>query len=116
MQHRHGCYRFTAYTSLIPAFLFPNFMTQSVPSNLLDKLSLLTRLQGSPLSAHALAAQTLRNEAGRPDLHSLREVLLSHGYENQLSERALLEVPALAVPLLVLTTDGDAELGIRGPG
>ena len=118
MQHRHGCYRFTAYTSSIPAFLFPNVMTQSVPSNLLDKLSLLTRLQGSPLSAHALAAQTLRNEAGRPDLHSLREVLLSHGYENQLSERALLEVPALAVPLLVLTTDGDAQLvsEIQGEG
>ena len=64
-------------------------------ATLLEKLSLLTRLQGEPLSAHALTAQTLRNAEGRVDLNSLGQVLLSHGYENQLSQRPLLEVPAL---------------------
>ena len=34
-------------------------------ATLLEKLSLLTRLQGEPLSAHALTAQTLRNAEGR---------------------------------------------------
>ena len=44
------------------------------------------------------------------DLNSLGQVLLSHGYENQLSQRPLLEVPALAAPLLVLTSDGGGEV------
>lgn len=83
-------------------------MTADHTSNLLEKLALITRLQGNPLSAHALSAQTLRNEEGRPDLHSLGEVLLSHGYENQLSERTLDSIPAQSAPVLILTTDGGA--------
>lgn len=83
-------------------------MGSAVPDHLLDKLSLLTRLQGNPLSAQALAAQTLRNAEGRPDLNSLGEVLLSHGYENHLSKRPLSKVPALATPVLLLTRDGGA--------
>ena len=87
-------------------------------ATLLEKLSLLTRLQGEPLSAHALTAQTLRNAEGRVDLNSLGQVLLSHGYENQLSQRPLLEVPALAAPLLLLTSDGGGEVvsEIQGQG
>ena len=87
-------------------------------ASLLDKLSLLTRLQGEPLSAHALTAQTLRNAEGRVDLNSLRQVLLSHGYENQLSQRTLADVPALAAPLLLLTADGGGEVvsDIQGQG
>ena len=93
-------------------------MSSSQPSTLIDGIALLTRLQGDPLSANALSAQTLRNAEGRPDLQSLREVLLSHGYDNQLSQRPLDQVPALAVPVLLLTQDGGAVVAtdISGHG
>ena len=75
---------------------------------LFDQFALLTRLLGEPLSAKALASQTLRNAQGRIDLHSLGEVLRNQGYDNQISDRALAEIPPEAVPLLVITRDGGA--------
>ncbi|QTD45390.1 type I secretion system permease/ATPase [Ottowia testudinis] len=75
-------------------------------SALFDQFALLTHLLGQPLSAHALASQTLRNAAGRIDMHSLGEVLRSHGYDNKLDERGLDDIPSLAAPLLLVTRDG----------
>lgn len=93
-------------------------MNQAQSAALIEKIALLTRLQGNPLSAHALTAQTLRNEEGRLDLGSLSEVLRSHGYENHLSKRPLHKIPSLAVPVVLLTRDGGAMVvsDISGKG
>lgn len=77
-------------------------------TDLFEPLALLTRLLGHPLSAAALSAEVQRTGEGRPDLASLSEVLRSQGYENQLSERALADIPAAAAPLLVVTRAGGA--------
>lgn len=77
-------------------------------STLFGGVALLTRSLGHPISAQALAANTLLNDDGRPDLTSLGEVLRSHGYDNQLSPRALHEIPAPMLPALVITRDGDS--------
>ncbi len=74
--------------------------------SIFDKLSLLTRLLGSPVSPAALAAETLRGAGGRVDFASLGEVLKSHGYDNRLSRRALAEIPAAALPVVLVTKDG----------
>ncbi|MDO5693900.1 MAG: type I secretion system permease/ATPase [Pseudomonadota bacterium] len=76
--------------------------------SLFDQLSLLTRLLGNSVSAQALAAQTLRNPQGRIDMHSLGEVLRSHGYDNQLDKRKLGEIPSATMPVLLVTKDGGA--------
>ncbi len=75
---------------------------------LFDQFALLTRLLGEPLSAKALASQTLHNAQGRIDMNSLGEVLRNQGYDNQISDRALAEIPPEAAPLLVITRDGGA--------
>ncbi len=80
---------------------------------LFEQFALLTRLLGEPLSAQAIASQTLRNAEGRVDLQSLGEVLRSHGWENQLSKRGLAQIPAAAAPLLVLLKD-DSALVVSG--
>ncbi|MFT3779822.1 MAG: type I secretion system permease/ATPase [Ottowia sp.] len=77
-------------------------------ADLFAQVSLLTRLLGEPLSAQALASQTLRNAEGRVDLQSLQEVLRSQGYDNQLSERPLAQIPPAAAPVLLPTRDGGA--------
>ena len=82
-------------------------------SDLLDQLSLLTRLSGAPMSSEALSAQTLRGANGRLDLTALSNVLQNHGLENTLSQRALIEIPPLAVPLLVLLHDDHAAVVTR---
>lgn len=75
-----------------------------------EQLALLTRLLGAPLSAHALAAQTLRSLEGRLDIQSLSEVLRSQGYDNQLSNRTLADIPAAALPVLLVYRDGGAAV------
>ncbi len=77
-------------------------------ADLFAQVSLLTRLLGEPLSAKALASQTMRNPEGRVDLQSLQEVLRSQGYDNQLSERPLAQIPPAAAPILLPTRDGGA--------
>ena len=87
-------------------------------SSLLAQIALLTRALGQPLSAQALAAQTLRTESGGVDLQSLQQVLRSHGFEHQISQRAAADIPSAAVPVLLITRDGGALVvsGIlRGP-
>ena len=69
-------------------------------STLFGGLALLTRCLGSPISAQTLAANTLLNDQGRPDLNSCAEVLRSHGYESRLSQRRLDDIPPAMLPAL----------------
>ena len=75
-------------------------------STLFGGLALLTRCLGSPISAQTLAANTLLNDQGRPDLNSCAEVLRSHGYESRLSQRRLDDIPPAMLPALATTLDG----------
>lgn len=85
---------------------------------MIEALSLLTRLLGQPLSAAALAADVQRTDGGGVDPKSLAEVLHSHGFDNQLSQRALADIPAAAAPLLVVVRAGEAMVisAIRADG
>lgn len=85
-------------------------------SDLLQQLSLLTRLSGAPLSAQALSAQTLRQPNGRLDLAALSDVLKNQGLDNTLSQRALADIPPLAVPVLLLLHDEQAAVVTRITG
>lgn len=85
-------------------------------SDLLQQLSLLTRLSGAALSEQALSAQTLRQPNGRLDLAALGDVLKNHGLENTLSQRALVDIPPLAVPVLLLLHDEQAAVVTRITG
>ncbi len=76
--------------------------------SLFDQLALLTRLLGSPVSAAALAAETLRNPQGRVDFGSLGEVLRSHGYDNRLTQRPLADIAPLMLPALLVTREAGA--------
>lgn len=78
--------------------------------SIFDQLALLTRLLGSPVSAAALGAETLRGDQGRVDFASLAEVLRVHGYDNQLARRPLAQVAPLMLPALVVTRDGGARV------
>lgn len=77
-------------------------------ADLFAQMSLLTRLLGSPVSAAALAADTLRNAEGRIDFASLGEALRSHGYDNKLDQRPLVEIVPVMLPVLLLMRDGGA--------
>lgn len=85
---------------------------------IIDAISMLTKVQGHPVSAQALLAQSTRNAEGRVDRHSLVEVLRYHGYENQISQRALNKIPALALPVVLVLKDGGAMVltAVNGRG
>ena len=85
-------------------------------SDLLQQLSLLTRLSGAPLSVQALSAQTLRQPNGRLDLAALSTVLKNQGLDNTLSQRVLADIPPLAVPVLLLLHDEQAAVITRVTG
>lgn len=84
--------------------------------SIFDQLALLTRVLGSPVSAAALAAETLRHPSGRIDFGSLSQVLVHHGYDNKLSQRALADIAPLMLPALLVTRDGGALLVTAAPG
>lgn len=77
---------------------------------IIETLSLATRLLGANLSVATLAAHTLRTKDNSLDLSSLREYLKSEGFENTLSKRPLNEIPSLAVPVLLFLQNEEAAL------
>ena len=77
---------------------------------IIETLSLATRLLGANLSVATLAAHTLRTKDNSLDLSSLREYLKSEGFENTLSKRPLNEIPSLAVPVLLFLQNEEATL------
>jgi len=85
--------------------------------SIFEHLSLLTRLHGNAIAAEALAAQTNRAD-DHVDFSSLAEVLRSHGFDNQLSQRSLDDIPSLAVPLVLMLSQGESVVvtSIEGQG
>ena len=87
-------------------------------NSIIKHLALATRLLGSPVAEAALSANVVRDAQLDVDLASLREVLLSHGFENHLSKRSLREIPSLAVPVVILLNQQEAAVisAIEGSG
>lgn len=77
---------------------------------IIETLSLATRLLGANLSVATLASHTSRTQDNSLDFSSLREYLKSEGFENTLSKRPLNEIPSLAVPVLLFLQNEEAAL------
>lgn len=77
-------------------------------NSIIKHLSIATRLLGSEVAEAALSANVKRDAQLDVNLPSLQEVLQSHGYENRLDKRALLEIPSLAVPVVAILANEEA--------
>ncbi|MDO5686848.1 MAG: type I secretion system permease/ATPase [Neisseria sp.] len=84
--------------------------------SIIEHISYLTQLLGQPVPTTALTAQSIRTPQGGIDFYSLSEVLKSYGFDNTLSKRALTEIPALAVPVLVILHGEEAAVITRIEG
>ena len=79
-------------------------------NSLLEHISLLTRILGSPVAAVTLAASVPRDDAGDFDQKALGEELKHQGFENHLQKRPLRKIPQLALPAVILLRDGEAAV------
>ena len=79
-------------------------------NSLLEHVSLLTRILGSPVAAVTLAASVPRDDAGDFDQKALGEELKHQGFENHLQKRPLHKIPQLALPAVILLRDGEAAV------
>ncbi|MFC2407129.1 MAG: ABC transporter transmembrane domain-containing protein, partial [Cardiobacterium sp.] len=79
-------------------------------NSLLEHISLLTRLLGSPVSSVTLAASVPRDDAGDFNQKALGEELKHQGFENNLQKRTLRKIPQLALPAVILLRDGEAAV------
>lgn len=79
-------------------------------SSIIKHLSLATRLLGSQVAEEALSANTTKERDLRINFQSLTEVLRSYGYENHLSRRGLLEIPSLAVPVVIVLQNNESAV------
>lgn len=77
-------------------------------NSIIKHLSIATRILGSQVAEAALSANVQRDRLLDINYQSLTEVLQSHGYENHLARRALLEIPSLAVPVVALLKNEEA--------
>ncbi|MCG7656795.1 type I secretion system permease/ATPase [Wielerella bovis] len=78
--------------------------------SIIEHLSLATQQLGTPIAEAALSAQVLRDKNLHVNYASLAEVLSSHGFDNQLSKRSLNDIPALAVPCVIVLKDEQAAV------
>lgn len=84
--------------------------------SIIEHLALATQLYGTPVAEAALSSQVLRNKNMSVDYHSMSEVLSSYGFENSLSKRDLIDIPSLAVPLVVMMRDEQAAVLVHIEG
>lgn len=86
--------------------------------SLIEHISLITKMYGSPVSAEALLAQVVRDEKMNVNFQSAMEVLRTYGFESTISKRDLDDIPALSVPLAVVLRDEESALitKIEGKG
>lgn len=77
---------------------------------IIENITLITQLLGSPLSIPTLTSHTIRRQGNNIDFSSLCEYLRSEGFENSISQRLLSDIPSLAVPTLVLLQNEEAAV------
>ncbi|MGV6989109.1 type I secretion system permease/ATPase [Testudinibacter sp. P80/BLE/0925] len=85
---------------------------------IIENISLATQLVGSQLSVATLTANVIRNNDMGINFSSLQEFLKSEGFENTISQRALEDIPSLAMPAVVLLQNEEAAviIAIEGYG
>jgi ATP-binding cassette subfamily C protein LapB len=84
--------------------------------SIIEHLALATRLHGTPVAAEALSADAIRTSGQSINYHALAEVLRSHGFENNLSQRRLDEIPSLALPVVLILQQQEAAVLTRVEG
>ncbi len=77
---------------------------------IIEHLSVMTQLLGAHLSGATLTAHATRTDGMGVNFRSLSEYLTSEGFENTLSKRALCDIPALSVPVLLFLKNEEAAL------
>lgn len=77
---------------------------------LLEHLSLLTRIHGTPVSAITLASLTPRDNAGDYDYKVLAEELKHQGFDNSLRQAPLKKIHNLTLPAVILLRDEQAAV------
>ncbi|MGC7559382.1 type I secretion system permease/ATPase [Pasteurella sp. PK-2025] len=78
--------------------------------SIIEHLALATQILGSPIAPEALTAQVTRHTQQRINYTSLIEILKTYGFENSLSKRSLLDIPALSVPVVVFLQNDEAAV------
>lgn len=76
--------------------------------SIIEHVSLVTQLYGTPIAPEALVAQVVRDQHNRLNFNSAVEVLRTYGFENSLSKRSLAEIPSLAVPVVAILHNEEA--------
>ncbi|SUO93401.1 type I secretion system permease/ATPase [Suttonella ornithocola] len=77
---------------------------------LLDHLSLLTRIYGTPVSAITLASLTPRDAHGDFDYKVLSEELTHQGFDNKLQKTPLKRIHNLTLPAVILLKNEQAAI------
>lgn len=77
---------------------------------IIENISLATQLLGSQISVATMMAHVERDQAMGFYLNSLSEFLRSEGFDNNVSERPLKNIPRLAVPMVVILTNEEAAV------
>ncbi|MFC0309454.1 type I secretion system permease/ATPase [Gallibacterium trehalosifermentans] len=75
---------------------------------IIENIALVTQLLGAPLSVPTLATHSIRRTGNSIDFSVLCEYLRSEGFDNNLSQRSLQDIPSLAVPVLALLHNEEA--------
>lgn len=77
---------------------------------IIENVALVTQILGTPLSVATLATHTIQKKGDSLDFSLLCEYLRSEGFDNSISSRTLHEIPALAVPVIVLLKNSEAAV------
>lgn len=78
--------------------------------SIFEQIALATQFLGTPISVATLTANTVRKVGNSADFSGLCEFLRSEGFDNNISERALQDIPSLAMPVVVILQDQEAAL------
>lgn len=84
--------------------------------SIIEHISLATQLLGTPISVATLLAQVTHDRNLQVNYHSLGEVLRTHGFENTLAQRDLLDIPSLAMPVVITLHNEEAAVITRIDG
>lgn len=86
--------------------------------SIFEHLALATQILGQPVAAEALSAETVREAGQRINYFALGEVLRGHGFENTLAQKALTDIPSLAVPVVLFLREEEAAVltAVEGVG
>ena len=87
-------------------------------NSIIKHLAIATKLLNQPVAEEALAANVARDRNLNANIQSLSEVLRSYGFENHISRRKLVEIPSLAMPVIIILHNDEAAVvsEVKGRG